>query len=408
MLRSTRFVAITLLIAVLVSACAPAATPVAPAAPVIQTIVVPGATQIVVVQATPAPGQPTPLPAGSITLNGAGATFPDPIYSEWRFAYQYVDPSVVINYQAIGSGGGKKGIVDGTIDFAGSDSLLTTEYTATTKGQLQMFPTVAGAIVMIVNLAPEVTKTIVLDGPTLVGIYSAKITNWNDPAIAALNSGVAFPDKPISVVHRSDGSGTTENFTKFLAAVSADWKSTVGAGQAVQWPVDKAGSGVGGKGNAGVAAAVQNTPYSIGYVEAAFAVANKISFADMINVAGKKVTANVASLQAAMTEFGDAFDPAKLTIYTMSNGKSDGAWPINAYTYQIVYMDWKSDATLGCLKATKYLNWVHWFLTDAAAAKRATDLGYATLPDSVRTKVLATLAKVTCDGKPVDSDISMK
>lgn len=387
MRRTSRLFVITMLFALLISACSTAAAP---------------ANQS---------GQPTAVPAlsaGSITLNGAGATFPDPIYTEWRFAYQYVDPSVTINYQAIGSGGGKKAIVDGTVDFAGSDSLLTTEYTATTKGQLQMFPTLAGAIVPIVNLAPEVTTTIVLDGPTLVGIYSAKITNWNDPAIAALNAGVTFPDKPITAVHRSDGSGTTENFTKYLAAVSADWKSTVGTGQSVQWPVDKSGNGIGGKGNAGVAAAVQTTPYSIGYVELNYAAANKIAFADMVNAAGKKVTANAASLQAAMTEFGDGFDPVKLTIPLISNGKSDGAWPINAYTYQVVYMDWKSDATLGCSKATKYLNWVHWFLTDASAAKRASDLGYASLPDAVRSKVLTTLAKVTCDGKPVDSDMTMK
>lgn len=390
MRRTSRLFVITMLFALLISACSTAA---APAAPANQS------------------GQPTAAPAlsaGSITLNGAGATFPDPIYTEWRFAYQYVDPSVTINYQAIGSGGGKKAIVDGTVDFAGSDSLLTTEYTATTKGQLQMFPTLAGAIVPIVNLAPEVTTTIVLDGPTLVGIYSAKITNWNDPAIAALNAGVTFPDKPITAVHRSDGSGTTENFTKYLAAVSADWKSTVGTGQSVQWPVDKSGNGIGGKGNAGVAAAVQTTPYSIGYVELNYAAANKIAFADMVNAAGKKVTANAASLQAAMTEFGDSFDPVKLTIPLISNGKSDGAWPINAYTYQVVYMDWKSDATLGCSKATKYLNWVHWFLTDASAAKRASDLGYASLPDAVRSKVLTTLAKVTCDGKPVESDMTMK
>src|SRR5512135_1207531 len=390
MRRTSRLFVITMLFALFISACSTAA---APAAPANQS------------------GQPTAVPAlsaGSITLNGAGATFPLPIYTEWTYAYSYVDPAVVINYQANGSGGGKKAIVDGTVDFAGSDSLLTTEYTQTTKGQLQMFPTLAGAIVPIVNLAPEVTTTIVLDGPTLVGIYSAKITNWNDPAIAALNAGVTFPDKPITAVHRSDGSGTTENFTKYLAAVSADWKSTVGAGQSVQWPVDKSGSGIGGKGNAGVAAAVQTTPYSIGYVELNYAAANKIAFADMVNAAGKKVTANAASLQAAMTEFGDGFDPVKLTIPLISNGKSDGAWPINAYTYQVLYMDWKLDPQLGCVKAAKYLNWVHWFLTDASAAKRASDLGYASLPDTVRSKVLTTLAKVTCDGKPVESDMTMK
>jgi phosphate transport system substrate-binding protein len=417
MQRSTRITLISLLVlvAIIAAACAPAAAPAATPAPQVVVTQVPvevtrmvqGTPQVVVVTPTVDPNAPKPMAPGSVQLNGAGATFPDPIYTEWRFAYQYVDPSVVINYQAIGSGGGKKGIVDGTIDFAGSDSLLTTEYTQTTKGQLQMFPTLAGAEVLIFNLAPEVTTTIVIDGPTLVGIYNATITKWNDPAIVKLNPGVNLPDKPITVVHRSDGSGTTEIFTKYLADVSADWKSGPGAGQSVQWPVDKAGNGVGGKGNAGVAAAVQNTPYSIGYVELSYAVANKITFADMVNKAGKTVKANAESLASAMSDFGDKFD-AKLTINMISNGGGEKTWPIAGYTYQVIYMDWKSDATVGCVKAEKYLNWVHWFLTDPAAAKRATDLGYAVLPDTVRAKVFDTLAKVTCDGKPVQSDITMK
>lgn len=406
--KSITLMSLLVLVAIIAAACAPAAAPAAPQVVTKEVIVtkeVPKeviVTKEVVVQPTVDPNAPKPMAAGSVQLNGAGATFPDPIYTEWRFAYQYVDPSVVINYQAIGSGGGKKGISDKTLDFAGSDSLLTVEYTKTPG--LQMFPTLAGAEVLIFNLAPEVTQTLVIDGPTLAGIYLATITKWNDPAIAKLNPTAALPDKPITVVHRSDGSGTTEIFTKYLADVSADWKSGPGAGQSVQWPVDKAGNGVGGKGNAGVAAAVQNTPYSIGYVELSYAVANKITFADMVNKAGKTVKANAESLQSAMADFGDKFDD-KLTINMISNGGSEKTWPIAGYTYQIIYMDWKSDATLGCAKAEKYLNWVNWFLTDPAAAKRATDLGYAVLPDTVRAKVFSTLAKVTCDGKPVNSNI---
>lgn len=407
MLRSSRLFAILMTIAVLVSACAPAATPATPIK-VVETVVVTvkgtPEVQTIVVTPTPDPNAPKPLAPGSITLNGAGATFPDPVYTEWRFAYQYVDPSVVINYQAIGSGGGKKGIADKTIDFAGSDSLLTdAEYTA--NPSLQMFPTLAGAEVIIFNLAPEVTTTLVIDGPTLVGIYSAKITKWNDPAIVALNPNLNLPDKDISVVHRSDGSGTTEIFTKYLSDVSADWKSTVGAGSAVEWPVDKSGNGIGGKGNAGVAAAVQNTPYSLGYVELSYAVANKIAFADMVNKAGKTLKPTAETLQAAMADFGDKFSD-KLTISLISNGPSDKSWPIAGYTYMIVYMDQKPDANLGCTKVEKFLNFVHWALTDAGAAKRASDLGYATLPETVRAKVFDKLAQVTCDGKPVVSELS--
>lgn len=408
MIRKSSLVALLMIVAIIAAACTSAATStpqvVEKQVPVEVTRVVAGTPEVVVVTATPDAGQPA-LPAGSVQITGAGATFPDPVYTEWRFAYPYVDPSVVINYQAIGSGGGKKAIVDKTVDFAGSDSLLTTEYT-TTSG-LQMFPTLAGAIVPIFNLAPEVTTTLVLDGPTLVGIYLAKITKWNDPAIATLNPESSLPDKPITVVHRSDGSGTTEAFTKYLAAVSGDWKSGPGAGQSVQWPVDKAGNGVGGKGNAGVAAAVQNTPYSIGYVELSYAVANKIAFARMVNAAGKTVEANAASLASAMADFGDKFSD-KLTIDRISNGPGEKSWPISAYTYMITYMDQKSDPQLGCAKTEKFLNFVHWFLTDPGAAKRATDLGYAVLPETVRARVFDTLAKVTCDGKPVNSDITLK
>ncbi len=387
MFRKSSVIFALLVLALTASACAaPAAAPAAQAT----------------AAATPAAAA-KPLAAGSITLNGAGATFPEPVYTEWRFAYQYVDPSVVINYQGIGSGGGKKGIADKTIDFAGSDSLLTkTEYDA--NPTLQMFPTVAGAIVPIYNIK-EITSGLTLDGTTIAGIYLAKITKWNDPAIAALNPGLKLPDQPIAAVHRSDGSGTTEAFTKFLAAASDEWKNGPKAGSAVEWPVDKAGNGIGGKGNPGVTAAVQNTPYSLGYVELSYAVANKITFADMVNRAGKKVTANAETLAAAMADYGDKFDD-KLTVDSISNGGGDKSWPISTYTYLIVYRDMAADKTAGCTKPQKLLDYVYWTLTDAGAAKRATDLGYAVLPDTVRAKVFAALAKVTCDGKPIDSLIS--
>jgi phosphate transport system substrate-binding protein len=412
MKRLRMLFAVVMIVALFAAACAPAATPAAPQVikeTVIakETVVVAGATKVVEVVVTPTPdASQVALPEGSVQLNGAGATFPDPVYTEWRFAYPYVDPSVVINYQAIGSGGGKKAIADGTVDFAGSDSLLKDEEYAATPG-LQMFPTLAGAVVPIFNLAPEVTTTLVLDGPTMVGIYSGKITNWTDPAIKALNPDANLPDKQITVVHRSDGSGTTEIFTKFLADVSADWKAAPGAGSAIEWPVDKAGNGVGGKGNAGVAAAVQNTPYSIGYVELSYAVANKIAYADMVNKAGQTVKANAETLQSAMADYGNKFSD-KLTIDLISNGPGEKSWPIAGYTYMVVPMDQKSDAQLGCAKTEKFLNFVHWALTDAGAAQRASDLGYATLPETVRAKVFETLAKVTCDGQPVNSDVMMK
>ena len=411
--------AIVLLGASALAACggqAPAA--VQTAAPVVQTQVVEKVqtqvvekvqTQVVekVVTPTVDPNAPTPLPAGSIKLSGAGATFPLPVYTQWNFAYKFADPSTQVNYQGIGSGGGKKAIIDGTVDFAGSDSLLKDEEykAAADKGvTLQMFPTLAGAVVPIVNI-PEITKTLTIDGPTLADIYLGKINKWNDPAIAKLNPDFTMPDKPITAVHRSDGSGTTEIFTKYLAAVSEAWKSGPGGASAVEWPVDKAGNGVGGKGNPGVAAAVQATPYSIGYVELSYAKQNSIPFFDMVNAAGSTVTANAESLASAMADFGDKFDD-KLTISAISNGAGAKSWPISGYTYMIVPMNVKPEGAFGCAKAQKLLDYIYWFNTNVDAGNQAGALGYAVLPDAVRAKVFDTLGKVQCDGKPLQFGIS--
>ncbi len=371
------------LITIVLSACAPAA-----AAQVIQPTA--GTTQGV------APTQASTDAPGSVQINGAGATFPLPLYTEWTYAYQYVDPSVAINYQGIGSGGGKKAIIDGTVDFAGSDSLVTDAEYASGK-DLQMYPAVAGAVVVIYNLSglAATDPALILDRTTLVGIYNATIKNWNDPVIVALNPGLKdkLPAKPITVVHRSDGSGTTEIFTKALTSFSSDWKA--GGAQSVEWPVDKAGNGVGGKGNPGVAAAVQNTPNSLGYVELDYAIANNIAYAQMINKAGTTVKANADSLLSAMNDFANSFTD-KLTN-TIVDGPGAKSWPIAGYTYYVLHTTSMTD----CTKAQKLLEYIKWTLTDAAAAKKASDLGYAVLPDAVRQQVLAKLGQVTCQGNPV-------
>lgn len=383
------------------SACAPTAatTPAAPQVTevvkeVVKTVEVMVQGTPMIITATPE-AKPTQLAAGSVQITGAGATFPYPVYTEWIFAYQYIDPSTTINYQGIGSGGGKKGIIDGTLDFAGSDSLLKDEEYASGK-DLQMYPMLAGAVVPIYNIE-GITSTVTLDRPTLAAIYNGKINKWNDPAITALNPDLAskLPDKQITVAHRSDGSGTTEIFTKALSAFDEDWKNNVGAGTSVEWPADKAGNGVGGNGNAGVAAAVQNTPNSIGYVESAYAVANKIPYAQMVNKAGKSVQATAESLQSAMTDFAGGFSD-KLTT-DIVDGPGEASWPIAGYTYIILHTTSMQD----CTKAGKLLEWMKWDLTDPGAAKRAADLGYAVLPDAVREQVLAKLGEVTCNGNPV-------
>jgi phosphate transport system substrate-binding protein len=386
-----------LLAAVLaLSACGPAITATS------QTLV---QTQMVVVTATPGPAgaaTATPLPAGSVQITGAGATFPLPVYSQWTYAYQYVDPSVVLNYNGVGSGAGKTAILNNTVDFAGSDSLLSTDQYTQGK-DLQMYPMLAGAVVPVYNIALKPVPTavagataialpkLILDRQTLVDIYDGKVTKWNDPKIVSLNPGLTnyLPDAAITTVHRSDGSGTTEIFTKALTSFSTDW--TAGGAQSVQWP----GNGLGGKGNAGVAAAVLNTPNSIGYVELAYAISNSMSFAQMVNKAGKTVTANGASVEAAMTEFANAFTPQLTAVIV--DGASDGAWPITGYTYIILHTTSMTD----CVKAQKLLQFLNWAQTDPGAQLAATKLGYSVLPDAVRTTVLAKLAEVTCSGQPV-------
>lgn len=360
------------------------------------TRMVEGTPQVVVITATPE----AQAAIGSIQINGAGATFPLPVYTEWTYAYQYVDPSVAINYQGIGSGGGKKAIVDRTVDFAGSDSLLKDEeYTA--GGDLQMYPMIAGAVVPIYNIEGFTSEDppLIFSREVLVGIYDSSINNWSDPAIVALNPDLAgkLPNAAITGVHRSDGSGTTEIFTKALSSFSADWQANVGAGSSIEWPVDKAGNGVGGKGNQGVSAAVQNTTNSIGYVELSYAVSNKITFAQMINKAGSVVTADAASLQSAMADFAGSFSDRLTT--DIVDGSGSGSWPIAGYTYLVLHTSTMED----CAKAAKLLEYVRWTLTDSGAAQRASDLGYAVLPEAVQQQVLDKLSEVTCNGTPVMS-----
>ena len=404
--------ALMMVVTILLGACTPAASGTTATPVVIQQTVIVNGTPVVVT-ATPAPATPTAavtaaptnLPAGSITLNAAGATFPLVVYTQWTYAYQYVDPSVLINYQGTGSGAGKTAIINNTVDFAGSDSVLSAQNYTDGK-DLQMYPVIAGAVVPVYNIkftnlptaaptpTPVVLPPLVLDGKTLVGIFNATITMWNDPAIVALNPGLKdyLPAAKITGVHRSDGSGTTEIFTNALSAFSPDWKA--GAGQSVQWPIDKTG-GLGGKGNPGVAAIVQNTPNSIGYVELAYAISNNIAYASLVNKAGKTVVANGASVQSAMTDFATTFTD-KLTNVIV-NGGGDGTWPISGYSYIILHTTSMSD----CVKAQKILEYLKWTLTDAGAAAAATKSGYSVLPPDVQKTVLAKLALVTCNGNPV-------
>jgi phosphate transport system substrate-binding protein len=370
----------------ILSACAPA-----------EKAVPSASTQETLVEPTLAPG--------SVQLIAQGATFPLPVYDVWTKSFQFVDPSVNLTYAGTGSGAGKKAIVDGTVDFAGSDSVLKDEYK--TVADLQMLPMLAGAVVPIFNLQSiekdasgnvVIIKELVLDRQTLADIYQAKITKWNDPAIAILNPTLngKLPDATITVVHRADSSGTTEIFTKALASFSADWLAKVGPGAStVQWPADKNGNGIGSKGNPGVAVAVQTTTNSIGYVELAYAKSNSIPFAQLINKAGKTVKADPASLASAMGDFTNAFDD-RLNA-TIVDGSGAGSWPITGYTYLIV----RTQSMKDCVKAQKVVEYIKWTLTDARAGKIASDLGYGLLPQAILDKVIDKLNTITCKGAAI-------
>jgi phosphate transport system substrate-binding protein len=388
------FVMSVVVLALIVSACAPAAATTPEKVVVKETVVVAGTpvvketTKEVVKEVTSTPK--TVDAPGSVQLNASGATFPQPLYEDWAFAFNQFDPSVVINYNGVGSGQGIKDIKAGVVDFAGSDALLSDQDYKDAPG-LQMLPTVGGPVVLAYNIK-DVTSTLTFDNDTVAGIYLGKIANWNDPAIAKLNPDVKFPDLPINVVHRSDGSGTTFIFTTYLSAVSSDWKSGPGAGTAVDWPVDKLNRGQGGKGNPGVAAAVKNTNGAIGYVELGYAKSNSILFAKMVNASGKTVEASIPSTVAAMQ---DAQFSDKLTA-VMVNSKQADAWPIAGFTYLIVNKDYKD-----CKKAQKLVAFVNWALTNSAAADRAAKLVYAPLPKEVQPKVLDAVNKITCNGQPL-------
>jgi phosphate transport system substrate-binding protein len=308
--------------------------------------------------------------SAQMLINGAGATFPQQIYTKWFDEYRKVDPSVSFNYQGIGSGGGQKQILAETVDFGASDGPMSDENIAKAPRALLHLPTVAGAVALSYNL--DGNPQLKLDGPTVAGIFLGKITKWNDEAIAGTNPGTKLPDADIVVVHRSDGSGTSFIFTDFLSSVSPAWKDTVGKGVSVKWPV-----GLGGKGNAGVAGQVKQTPGAIGYVELAYAHENKLPFADVRNSSGNYITPTVDSVTAAM---------ASATIpddfrFSMVNSSGEKAYPISGTTWLLVYAEQKDHA-----KGEKLVQFLKWAYSDGE--KLAASLDYAPLPDAVVKRAL--------------------
>src|SRR5467141_1109179 len=314
--------------------------------------------------------------SAQMMINGAGATFPYPIYSKWFDEYAKVDPSVRFNYQSIGSGGGQKQILAQTVDFGASDGPMSDENLSKAPGKILHIPTVAGAVVMTYNL--EGNPALKLDGETIADIFLGKIKKWNDPKIAASNPGTKLPDKEIVVVHRSDGSGTTFIFTDYLSKVSAEWKQKVGNNTSVNWP-----TGIGGKGNEGVSGQVKQTPGALGYVELIYAVQNKMPYADVKNVAGQFVKASVESVTAAMAtaQIPDDFR------FTMTNAPGSDAYPIAGATWLLVYEQQKDPA-----KGKKLVEFLKWALTKGEGM--AKELDYAPLPEAVQQRVLKRIDEI--------------
>ena len=314
--------------------------------------------------------------SAQMMINGAGATFPYPIYSKWFDEYTKVDPSVRFNYQSIGSGGGQKQIMAQTVDFGASDGPMSDENLAKAPGKLLHIPTVAGAVVMSYNLPGNPALT--FDGDTVANIFLGNIKKWNDPKIAALNPGVKLPDNDVVVVHRSDGSGTTFIFTDYLSKVSPEWKQKVGNNTSVKWP-----TGIGAKGNEGVSGQVKQVPGAIGYVELIYALQNKMDFAQMKNAAGKVVKPSLESVTAALStaEIPDDFR------FSMTNAPGPDSYPIAGATWILVYQEQKDPA-----KGKKLVEFLKWALTKGEGMAAALD--YAPLPESVQQRVLKRIGEI--------------
>ncbi len=323
-------------------------------------------------------------------LNGAGATFPFPIYSKWFDEYYKIDKNAKINYQSIGSGGGIRQITEGTVDFGASDSPMneTEKKKAEEKNNSRVLqvPTVLGAVVITYNL-PGINKNINLSGETIADIYMGKIKRWNDARIKADNADINFPDREIVVCYRTDGSGTTYIYTDFLSKVSAEWKQNQGTAKDVRFPV-----GQGGKGNEGVTGIVKQLEYSIGYVELIYALQNKLSYANVKNKEGEFISPSLESVTKAADNTVDEMTES-LTL-SVTNPKGKGAYPIASYTYLLVLENQRDLIRGRILKS-----FLKWALTDGK--KFANDLGYSSLPQSVVEKARQRIELINLNGKPL-------
>jgi phosphate transport system substrate-binding protein len=312
-------------------------------------------------------------------INGAGATFPNPIYSKWFSEYAKIKPGVQINYQPLGSGAGIRQLTNQTVFFGATDGPMTVDQMQAAPGKILHLPTVLGAVVPIYEVT-GVNSELKFTGPLIADIFMGKVVKWNDPAIAKLNPGVKLPDMDITVVHRSDGSGTSYIFADYLAKVSPEWAKTVGVSTAVKWPV-----GLGGKGSEGVSGLVKQTPGAIGYVELVYALQNKIDFGVVQNAAGEFVKASIPSVTAAAAAAVKAM-PKDFRV-SITNAPGPGVYPMASFTWLLLYENPKDKA-----QSKAMVEFVKWALTDGQ--KMATALGYAPLPPEIVKLELAALGTI--------------
>jgi phosphate transport system substrate-binding protein len=353
------------------------------------------AASLAVVLVIPASVSSNLFAQGPVTLNGAGATFPYILIDTWREEYQTVDPSVNINYQSIGSGGGVKQFTEKTVDFGASDAPLTPEEETNAPGVLHI-PETIGSVVAAYNLPDVPEKGLQLTGPVLADIFLGKITKWNDPQIAELNPALTLPDADIITVHRSDGSGTTFVWTDYLSAVSPEWMDQVGKGKSVQWP-----TGIGAPGNEGVSNGIKGSENSIGYVELAYALTTGIPFAFIQNQAGNFIEPTLASTEASVAESAGSLPAGdeSWNNVTLVNAPGNDSYPIASFSYLLLNKELADNPNMTEDKAKALVDFVNWAITDGQ--QFAPELEYVPLPDEVVQLDQDTLSQITFNGQPI-------
>jgi phosphate transport system substrate-binding protein len=335
------------------------------------------------------PNGPGTSSSAEIRLQGAGATFPNPLYQKWFSEYNKIAPNAKFDYQSIGSGGGIKQITAKTVDFGGSDAPMKDDDLKAVQGEILHIPTVLGAVVVTYNI-PSFSADLKLTPEAIAGISLGTITKWNDPAITASNPGVSMPDATINPVHRSDGSGTSFIWTEYLSKVSPEWKEKIGAGTMVNWP----SVGMGAKGNEGVTGQVKQTPNSLGYVELIYAEQNKLPYASIKNASGEFVKPSLSSVTAAAASAANQM-PDDLRV-SITNAPGKDAYPISSYTYFLVYKEQPDQA-----KGKALVDFLWWSLHDGE--QMANTLLYSPLPAEVVAKAEQKIKSITFQGKPLHS-----